>query len=380
MNLKTHGPVTLMTLWLATLLLVTLLLGVSAEQAPAQTIYGFDDGTFQGWQYVDANGDPFDNTTGGVGWVVSIEDIQIDTGPGGEPWYLLQGSTVDGPGEPGVNNHPSSPTGAGRSNNYRVIPDPWASRDGTSGDLTPMLISPTFVMNGPGGISVDMFGGQASGGDAAPADESLLPQSPADLPFEAVGSSADGAWHGYALYDVADDAYIAWGFSDINNDGEVPADSPGRSAWQTVEITEEELAPYKGDGKEYQLHIFDSDIGGWGWIGFDTVVLPTTFGVPGDVNGDGVTDRDDFDIISANYGMDPATFEEGDIVDPPSGVGLEDFRFWKRNVGATAGAAAGAEVPEPATLSIAAVAVAASWGLLKQGRRRRRSPVGSAAG
>jgi len=92
------------------------------------------------------------------------------------------------------------------------------------------------------------------------------------------------------------------------------------------------------------------------------VIFP---GVPGDANGDEVTDREDFDIISANFGKSPATRADGDA-NFNTEVDLSDFRVWKANEGATAESQLTnqAAIPEPTGLALISVALAcAAWRL-----------------
>jgi len=89
-------------------------------------------------------------------------------------------------------------------------------------------------------------------------------------------------------------------------------------------------------------------------------------GAPGDVDGDGDADRDDFDIISGNMGLSPATRPQGDLRNPDE-VGLEDFRAWKNGAFAEQVSASQVNVPEPTGIALAL----ASLAILGCRRRRR---------
>lgn len=221
--------------------------------------WGFDDGTLQGWAYVNVDNEPYpvgnlDET--GVAW--SISEIEIDLGENN--WNLLQGSTVNGIG---TEDAPQ------RVPNYRVIPDPWDNRDCLGGlqCQTQIFKSPTFQLDDSGPISVDIMGGQAQGGRAFDPATDTPPEFPEDHDF----LKTSNGWQGFALYDVAEDEYVRWGFPSFNNDGK---ERDGRGVWETVTIPAEDLAELANDGKQYRLDVFDSHAGGWGWIGFDTVRIP----------------------------------------------------------------------------------------------------------
>jgi hypothetical protein len=99
------------------------------------------------------------------------------------------------------------------------------------------------------------------------------------------------------------------------------------------------------------------------------------FVVPGDVNGDDVTDINDYVIIRNNFNQ-PGTRAQGNLIGDGT-VNFADFRYWKNNrTPGSAGSAltdaellAGLGVPEPASglmAMLGAVALAAA------GRRGRR--------
>ena len=74
--------------------------------------------------------------------------------------------------------------------------------------------------------------------------------------------------------------------------------------------------------------------------------------LPGDANGDGTVDLIDFNILKENFGLDPATFEQGNFNEPEDTiVDLIDFNILKENFGASEG------VPEPAAAMLLATAV-----------------------
>lgn len=106
----------------------------------------------------------------------------------------------------------------------------------------------------------------------------------------------------------------------------------------------------------------------------------------GDANGDGMTNLTDFNTLKANFGATGATLAMGDFNGDGS-VDLTDFNLLKANFGATGqpgeagvftgtvvygelASAASAAVPEPSTLSLAALA--AVGGVLCIRRRKER--------
>ncbi len=303
--------------------------------------FTFDDGTFEGWDYITREGDPL--VIGGGpgetphGWAVT--DEAVDSG-GGEGFDVLQGSSVHGIGE--VGNPQRIP-------NPRVLPSPFTARDSTA--LTQILRSPVFNLDDSSDISVDMIGGQAQGGRSFDPNSDTPPQSPTDLE----PNKGSGGWQGFALYDVAEDQYVRWGFPTFNNDGK---ERDGRDVWETVTIPREDLVPLANDGKDYRVDIFDSYSGGWGWIGFDTVVIPNAdFGAaPGDFNSDGTVDSSDYEILVANF-RSGQTFSEGDF-NFDGKVDLIDFTEF---VGVFNQQGAVAAVPEPSTLLLLALSGCFVW-------------------
>ena len=82
---------------------------------------------------------------------------------------------------------------------------------------------------------------------------------------------------------------------------------------------------------------------------------------PGDANGDGSVDLQDFGLLKANFGTTGgATWAMGDF-NGDGNVDLQDFGLLKANFGT-----GGAAVPEPATLSLIAIA---GIGLLRRKRK-----------
>jgi hypothetical protein len=69
--------------------------------------------------------------------------------------------------------------------------------------------------------------------------------------------------------------------------------------------------------------------------------------VAGDVNGDGVADINDYNIILANFGNSVTQRTEGDLI-PDGLVDFRDFRQWKDNLAVGTGSA----IPEPNSLLI----------------------------
>jgi hypothetical protein len=103
-------------------------------------------------------------------------------------------------------------------------------------------------------------------------------------------------------------------------------------------------------------------------IDFVDVGIPP---VPGDVNGDRMVQLNDYNIIKANFGMDVASRELGDVTGDGV-VNLLDFGQWKDNFplpGSASGSAA-AQVPEPTSAAVGALAVPLGAALLRLRRRR----------
>lgn len=105
------------------------------------------------------------------------------------------------------------------------------------------------------------------------------------------------------------------------------------------------------------------------WVGVDNVVMEITGALPGDLNGDGAVDLDDYAIVRDNQQtVSPFEFE-GDLTDD-NYVNLNDFRAFKEFY-AAANAGAGsldlAQVPEPSSLVLMLIVAVALAGL-KAGR------------
>ena len=263
----------------------------------AEIVYDFDDGTFQGWVLMDPLGEPIldDNP---VSWRPSDEAIDI-----GDGFDLLSATT----------------------GSFRVVPDPWSARDciGVGDCSTQILRSPPFSLDGSGDLTIDMMGGGAVSDRPFDDNSDFLAESADDL-FEFKDTSC---CQGYALRDAETGVYVLQAFSTGANDGKArPTDPTSRGEWETVRMTQEELAPFANDGKEYQVDVYDSYRGGWGWIGFDTVRIPAVSGETrlqaGDADQD--LDFDQLDLVTVSIAAKylsgtAASWGEGDWNGAPGG-------------------------------------------------------------
>lgn len=90
---------------------------------------------------------------------------------------------------------------------------------------------------------------------------------------------------------------------------------------------------------------------------------------PGDINGDGSVDLNDFGILKGNFGMaSGAEWSNGDF-NADGAVNLEDFNILKSNFGLDAPTpGGGSPMPEPLTMVGVAMAVACMGGYLRKRR------------
>ena len=81
----------------------------------------------------------------------------------------------------------------------------------------------------------------------------------------------------------------------------------------------------------------------------------TSAPTPGDFDGDGAVDGDDFLAWQTGFGIPAgATRADGDA-DLDGDVDGNDFLIWQSNFGSDAGHSAGPSVPEPTSLAVAAL-------------------------
>lgn len=98
----------------------------------------------------------------------------------------------------------------------------------------------------------------------------------------------------------------------------------------------------------------------------DLVAAVFGAGMPGDANHDGVVDLLDFNVLKANFGANPALWEQGDF-DGVDGVNLVDFNILKNNFGAAG------QAPEPAAGASLLLAMCLFCAKLGERRSRRRN-------
>ncbi len=166
-------------------------------------------------------------------------------------------------------------------------------------------------------------------------------------PLQIAGYGGDDGWHRHVDY-----------FLD-------PADSPAGAYGILFEVLAEPLLK-----TDPILVVFGNYGDGFGEDDMAAAVAGLTqavFAIPGDANRDGAVDLADFGVLKENFGLMPATWEQGNFDDEPS-VSLSDFGVLKENFGKTSNVAAA--VPEPSGLGLAALAVA-GWLAVGQGTRRK---------
>jgi len=182
---------------------------------------------------------------------------------------------------------------------------------------------------------------------------------------DATGITASGLRHGLDesrfLDDPADMLWVDW----VLLDGYVPdpealtglfALTPPAGAGPVWNLAELVVPPATSVRLDFTIGNASADLTECVDVTFiapGSVPLP-----PGDIDGDGDVDLDDFAILKMNFGSTYAT--QGDL-DGDGDVDLDDFSILKMNFGS--GAPAG--VPEPATSAL----LAAGWAVLATRRR-----------
>jgi hypothetical protein len=140
-----------------------------------------------------------------------------------------------------------------------------------------------------------------------------------------------------------------------------PADSPPGAYGLVFELLAEPLA--KSDPILVVFGAFAEGFGEDDLPGAVEGLTAAIFALPGDANRDGTVDLTDFGILKQNFGLMPATWEQGNFDDEPS-VSLGDFGVLKANFGKTRGT--GAAVPEPGGLALGLLGAACASALARQ--------------
>ncbi|TWT75526.1 hypothetical protein Pla123a_30360 [Posidoniimonas polymericola] len=131
-----------------------------------------------------------------------------------------------------------------------------------------------------------------------------------------------------------------------------------------VEFTEDSLPNLATGVTHVKVDFLDVENGYTGYTEID--VFGSLVNVPGDADGDGDVDLDDFFVISNHFFTTPSAIGLDGDVEPDNIVDEKDFRLWKSVASASVLAEfAALGVPEPSTLALIGV----SMGLLA-GRRR----------
>jgi hypothetical protein len=127
-----------------------------------------------------------------------------------------------------------------------------------------------------------------------------------------------------------------------------PADSPAGAYGIVFEVLAEPLV--KTEPVLVVFGNYGENFGADDLPGAVDDLLQAIFAIPGDANRDGRVDLADFGVLKENFGLMPATWEQGNFDDEPS-VSLSDFGVLKENFGKTSNLAAA--VPEPSSWAIA---------------------------
>jgi len=169
----------------------------------------------------------------------------------------------------------------------------------------------------------------------------------ARFPSRSLTSRPDGDTWGYASINVTDVVNLAgkhtnahgicWGTPfDLADLADDPVVLDGRVNLRNVTIVRIVDIPGSGDFLDVTgAPVYD----GWptyGSGGFDLEavgVLNTASGVPGDVDGDGDVDLDDFVRLKQNFGLTAGASRDQGDVDGDGDVDLDDFVILKQNFG-----------------------------------------------